>query len=66
LKEPKKAKEAQVAQEAQVAKKAQEARFQLEAEKIFQVTKDTIQVEMEWEWPKVRALQVKRLFHHYP
>jgi hypothetical protein len=21
---------------------------------------------MEWEWPKVRALQVKRLFHHYP
>ncbi len=63
MKEPKKAKEAQ---EAQVAKKAQEVRFQLEAKKIFQVTKDTIQVEMEWEWPKVRALQVKRLFHHYP
>jgi hypothetical protein len=44
-----------------VAKKAQEVRFQLEARKILQATKDAFQVEMEWEWAKVRALQVEEI-----
>jgi hypothetical protein len=36
-------------------------RFQLEARKILQDTKDTIQIKMEWEWAKVKALEVEEV-----
>jgi len=50
-----------VVQEAQVAKKVEEVRLQLETKEILQAAKDTVQIEMEWEWAKVRALQVEEV-----
>jgi hypothetical protein len=44
-----------------VAKKAEEVKLQLETKEVLQVAKDTVQIEMEWEWAKVRALQVEKV-----